>query len=325
MKMQSIRILLRPPRGALGWPGSVAAAAGAILLAAPGPAAAQTPCPATMSGAVDVPGYNFSYHSWRQPSGAGFLSVHCVRNRHGSRAVFVVWRGAGLRSAIPPGRTIFRASPLAGAASIRSFQLFYGARPNEISVPTVASAAGPPAASAWSAPGRFLVRRASFAQEPDAARGDADTSQVYIPVDLDFLGGFARAPLSDAALIEWLEDNPGQLRPFGMTFHNRVRLDAAGRAGIAYECRYRMPEIGKTRGAVYFLRFTDPILHRQMFGRDDPFPIQGWGGAETVLRATPPLGAGEVAPRTAQLEILLADRATAVASIPVTYSARSAR
>ncbi|HMG48132.1 MAG TPA: hypothetical protein VK614_11805 [Allosphingosinicella sp.] len=303
---------------------AAAALAGALTgLAAP--AAAQTPCGGGGWGQVDITNYSFSYLSRSQGQGSAAVSIHCVRNTHASRGVWVEWRGAGLSSVIPPGRTIFRTSPLAGRPRRRIYPFFYGARPNEMAVATVAALERPLPDWLAPAPAAALLRRAAYWQDAGrapAARAGSNESLVYLPVARGLVDGFVRDSRPLAQLIESLERYPNLLQPFGMTFNDRVAVDGRGRTSISYLCRYRLPAAGRTDLPTFYLRFSDAALHRLMFRQGEPLRIDGWGGGETVLEASVAApGRGRLAARNARLEVLLGDRRTVIASLPVAFSA----
>jgi hypothetical protein len=308
------------------------------LLALPAAAAnAQTPCDGATWAVQNDGNYHFSYANRQQ---AGTIAF-CVRNHDGHRAVFVDWQGAGLRSAVPPGRTIFRTS-LRGArpATPRLFPFFYGARPNQIDVPTLVAQGAVPPRFTPTAP--LLFRRAAFSWMPDettaAPRPGGNSSLVYIPhpamvAVLAAVDGIASVLAGGGGSISRIEDHPELLVAFASTFDESVTANSRGRVAITYEFRYyygfekpqlrrrlpSRPPTGNRRGWLY-LRFSDPVLHRLMFRRDDEVPLRG-AGRETLLRATASApGSGSVTVRTAVLELLLNDRRSVIASIPVTYS-----
>lgn len=319
MTFASAATLLRP------WPArfGLVAAFGAAVLAASSPAAAQDPCAGPGAGRLRVANYHFSFLSQVEGRGSGARSVHCVRNNHPRRGVFVDWRGAGLRSLIPPGEDIVHTTPLAGrAASRRPFSLFYGARPNVIPVPTMAGGEPLPLGPDLARSAGSLLRLAAWTQPAAGAAASESEGTVYIPVDGAFLQGFADRPLSSAEMIEWLETHPNLLQPLSMTFKSQMSVDASGQVNIAYECIYGVPEMDSTRGPPLYLDFADPALNRLMFEDGEPFPVQGGGGYMTTLGGNaPPLAPGQAETRTTELRILLGDRRTVVASIQVTYSA----
>ena len=296
-----------------------AAVAGALLAAAPA-AAQPTPCDSVSSAAWGhhmVPAYQFSFLSGVRGRGAAAHYLHCVRNNHRQRAVDVDWRGAGLRSPIPPGGTIFQSGPLAGRANARRpFALYYGGRPSMIQVMTLAGAgelSWPPARL----PANPLFRRAAWWQEAPAAASAADvtTSLVYLPAYPDLRPQSARRSSSRAEIVEWLESHPEQLRPFSMIFENDVVIDAQGRVTITYTCRY-----APQGEAFYYLEFSDPEFQRTMFG-NSTYPVSGIQEYPPVASASLEPAHGRVVTRTVQLRVLLDDRRTVVASIPVVYSA----
>ncbi len=302
---------------------------GAALLAASPARAAPSLCPGP--GRINVPNYNFSYLSRRQGSGSTAAAFNCVHNYHASRGVFIEWRNVGLRTTVPPNQDAFVTNPTAGhTATVRPYRLYYGARPSYISVQTWASADGLTPGLGGSAFRFVPFRRAAYWQggdgEPEAPAvpGAGSAALVYIPVDPSFLAGFAGRPLTPRRLIEWLESNPGQLRPFGATFESRPTGDAAGRSTIVYELRYRMPALARSATPLFYLRFSNRALQRLIFERLEPFPIAGASGEETVLRAVVPApgdSQGRAIVCIGRLDILLGDGRTVIASLPVTYSA----
>lgn len=307
----------------------VAVLMGGALAAASPAKAAPSLCPGP--GRVNVPNYHFSYLSRRQGSGSTAAVFDCVHNHHSSRGVFIEWRNVGLRTTVPPNRDAFVTNPTAGrVATVRRYRLFYGARPSSITVQTWAGADG--LAPGLGGPAfRFArFRRAAHWQGegweagPPVAPGGGSAALVYIPVDPAFLAGFARRPLTPRRLIDWLESNPGQLRPFGATFDSRRTEDAAGRPVIAHEFRYRMPALAGSATPLFYLRFSNRALQRLMFERAEPVPVAGAGGGDIVLRAVVPVPGGGGSPGIVcigRLDILLADRRTVVASLAVTYLA----
>jgi hypothetical protein len=327
MKTQSNRFLLRRRRGRF-FRAPAAAALAWLLLASSAPAAAQTPCAGPGWGQVSIAAYDFSYLSRILGRGANASALYCVRNNHSSRGVFVDWQGAALRSPIPPGKTIFQANPLAGrTASRRRLRLFYGARPNEISVMTLARAAAPLWDLARRAAGGAF-RRAFYWKAAPAVPGGSNSSLIYVPAGSDFfadrtLEHVQSRPISPD-IIDWLEDHPDQLGAFGMTFDNDVAIDARGRRNVTWKCAYRLIDLpDQGRSILLYLRFTDPDLHRRMFGSAEPFVIDEWWEErdKEFTVALPPLEARRIEARTAQLQILLNDKRTVIGSIPVTYSA----
>jgi hypothetical protein len=284
----------------------------APLAAAAAPAAAQSPCPAT-GWEHHKSGYEFDYYSGRKPDRTGL--VYCVHNL--GRGMFFDWQGSGLSSAIPPGQTIYTTAP-ASRLALKTRLFFYGARRSFIVVPTAfRTASFGPAAAPWAArsgPGPF---RRAFALPAEAAVESGESGALlYVPTDLSFLVDFARHPMSLRKLIERLEASSDQLRPFGMTFANQVTAAPDGRLTVAWRCRYALPNLG--RAGLLYLRFSDPDLHRRMFKDDKPFAIAAWNAEFEA--SLPPLDPGRLAARSTKLQILLPDRKTVIASIPISWS-----
>jgi hypothetical protein len=331
MKTGSAAIVRRPWPARLRRPALLAVAAAAALLAAnPAAAARKTPCDAVAPaawGQLMLPAYHFSFLSGVRGRGAAAQYLYCVRNNHQRRGVEVDWRGAGLRSPIPPGETIFQSGPLGGRANARRLSpLYYGARWNLIQVMTLADAG----ALRWPAPRRDagpLFRRAAWWQEPPPAAPDDEglvitRSLVYVPDDVAFLGAFDRGTRSRAATTRWLESHPERLQPFTMEFESAVTVEPDGRVSIDYTCRYSVPSVNSD-WVHFYLQFSDPALQRMMFnGATVPRALMGLEyGPPVASGSQPPVAPARLVTRTAELRILLPDRRTVIASIPVTWSA----
>lgn len=308
--LPAVRVCLRHPLWLLA----------PLAAAAASPAAAQSPCPATPnSWQSHSTVYSFAYYSGWRANGAGF--VHCVRNT-GSLGMFVDWRGSGLISFVPPKKIFYSTGPATSLGSKKQL-FFYGARPHVITVPTARPLAmlGPAGASwaARSGAGPFLR---AFVLKPGArpvASGDT-SALLYLPTNVSLLAGLADKKLSLRALIKRLEAAPDELGAFGMTFANRVTAAPDGRLAVSWECRYTLPKLERSGSPPFYLRFSDSDLHRRMVGRSDPLPVIGWGGEAEFKAALPPLDPARLAARQAKLQVLLADRRTVIASIPISYS-----
>lgn len=305
---------------------SLAAAASLAALAAPA-GAQQSPCPASDWRGwsnVGTAGYDFAFVSERRASGSATFAVNCVRNRHASRGMFVDWRGAGLRSAVPPGRTIYRTGPVAAAAKPKRHLFFYGARPHHMVVTTIGALA-PPGAPPRPSVGRppllpgFLWQPApALAGEALAAPPDTSTA-LFVPLDPDYFAALGKRRPSLAEVVRHFEARPDRLQAFEMTFENALSAGPGGKVAVAWKCRYRLPGLARTRGFGLSLRFADSALHRRMFGGEAPLPLGNWKGETVMEAALDPLPSGDVARRRTRLEILLPDGRTPIASIPVHY------
>ena len=296
------------------------AAALALGLAA-APAAAQNPCPASGWSAVDTGGYAFAFVSRSRPGGGS--AVNCVTNRHASRGMFVDWRGAGLRSAIPPGRTIFRTGPVASGAAPKRSLFFYGARPHHMVVPTIgalAPSAAPRPGAPPLLPGFLWQPRPAFADPPLAADPDIRTS-LFVPIDPEWFKAMRKRRPSLAEMVGHFEARPDRLQAFEMTFENRLEPGPGGRVAVGWKCRYRLPGLARAQALGLTMRFADSALHRRMFGDPAPAPVGNWKDEMLIEASLPPLPSSGVGERRTRFEILLPDGRTPVASIPIRFYA----
>ena len=140
-------------------------------------------------------------------------------------------------------------------------------------------------------------------------------------------------------MIDYVESHPQRLRSFSMEFNSRTTSIGPGRVRIDYECDYsgveavRAMTVGSQRSLAKFLLFRDPALQLAMFRTLEPV---AFGGEEqsSLIGHRPdggPFASGRisnvaakgVANRSSTLEILLGDRKTVIASMPINYQAAS--
>jgi hypothetical protein len=246
------------------------------------------------------------------------LFLDCVRNLNQTVPLNVTWEGTNLSGWAKPGEEIHWYGGYPTSANDTTTEpLWYGVALKKVSAATVLPKL-PQHADLQS------VTSAKYAQlnSPSDTTPPWSTSKlttqsegkIFIPLL------FGQQPKDQIQLLQLVEQNPGLLTEFDMTFTSNIETDKDGNViKIDYECSYRA-NIPPIPSVPFRLRATDnqlqnSIFHTPAFAVDYRNAVRPFTGSIEVHDKRPT----EISFKSAAMTVLSPDGSIILGSIPIKY------
>jgi hypothetical protein len=231
-----------------------------------GPSVAQECPPDHKTGDITGP-YSLNFHAWAWENEFRSFYRHCVSNV-GSNTTWVNWEKASITSYIPPNKYISRSSETISGVKPEMATLWYGAKPESISVKTMVQSGDK--AIAHKNPYSPLGTQAVFFMPFFPSSDNSDLS---------------RSTLTREKIATLIEKSPSILSEVGMNYESIPQFDDDGKlVGINHKCSYEI--IGSTWTPKFLkMQIADARINDILF-RNGPVISSVPGAVRMVFEGT---------------------------------------